>query len=202
METSGLTIASYNKDVVPNRDSVQVGRINIPFSCECVNGSFLGYMFEYDVNSGDTYHTVAETYFSNLTTVEAMEWFNSYSPTNIPDSQLNASVNCSCGNSAVSEDYGLFITYPLRPGETLASIAQNVQLDETLLHRYNPGVNFSQGSGFVYIPGKDPNGSYRPLKSSSKGMVFSKNWFHVHMPTCEGSVRKLNATWSSYFSFV
>ncbi|CAB4274156.1 unnamed protein product [Prunus armeniaca] len=171
METSALTIGSYNKDVVPNRDSVQVGRINIPFSCECVNGNFLGYMFDYDVNSGDTYHTVAETYFSNLTTVEAMEWFNSYSPTYIPHSQLNVSVNCSCGNSAVSEDYGLFITYPLRPGETLASIAQNVQLDETLLQRYNPGVNFSQGSGFVYIPGKDPNGSYRPLKSSSKGLA-------------------------------
>ncbi|VVA17566.1 PREDICTED: chitin elicitor receptor kinase 1 [Prunus dulcis] len=171
METSGID--SYNKDVVPNRDSLLAGtRINIPFSCECVNGNFLGYMFEYDVNSGDTYHTVAETYFSNLTTVEAMEWFNSYSPTKIPDShELNVSVNCSCGNSAVSEDYGLFITYPLRPGETLTSIAQNVQLDETLLQRYNPGVNFSQGSGFVHIPGKDPNGSYPPLKSSSKGLA-------------------------------
>ncbi|PQQ04843.1 chitin elicitor receptor kinase 1 isoform X1 [Prunus yedoensis var. nudiflora] len=188
METSGLTIASYNKNVVPNRDSIQVGtRVNIPFSCECVNGNFLGYMFEYDVNSGDTYHTVAEIYFSNLTTVEAMEWFNSYSPTNIPESQLlNVSVNCSCGNSAVSEDYGLFITYPLRPGETLASIAQNVQLDETLLQRplhvnHPPAPAFSSSSGGnksqiqlalkFALKIENPNGSYRPLKSSSKGLA-------------------------------
>ncbi|XP_008229995.1 PREDICTED: chitin elicitor receptor kinase 1-like [Prunus mume] len=168
MEKDVVTIVNYNKGTVPNTDSVIAGtKINIPFNCECVNGKFLGHMFEYDVISGDTYEKVAQTYYANLTTVEAMTWFNSYPPTNIPNTnaKLNVSVNCSCGNKAVSKDYGLFITYPLRPGDTLASIAQAEQLDQTLLQRYNPGVNFSQGSGLVYIPGKDENGSYRPLKS-------------------------------------
>ncbi|CAB4274157.1 unnamed protein product [Prunus armeniaca] len=169
METNEVTIVNYNKGTVPNADSVIAGtKINIPFNCECVNGKFLGHMFEYDVISGDTYEKVAQTYYANLTTVEAMTWFNSYPPTNIPNTnaKLNVSVNCSCGDKAVSKDYGLFITYPLRPGDTLASIAQAEQLDQTLLQRYNPGVNFSQGSGLVYIPGKDENGSYRPLESS------------------------------------
>ncbi|XP_007214947.1 lysM domain receptor-like kinase 3 [Prunus persica] len=169
METDEDTIVNYNNGTVPNKDSVLAGtKINIPFKCECVNGKFLGHMFEYDVNSGDTYNKVAQTYYANLTTVEALTWFNSYPPTNIPNAnaKLNVSVNCSCGNKAVSKDYGLFITYPLQPGDTLASIAQAEQLNQTLLQRYNPGVNFSQGSGFVYIPGKDDKGSYRSLKSS------------------------------------
>ncbi|XP_034206907.1 lysM domain receptor-like kinase 3 [Prunus dulcis] len=168
METNEEIIVNYNKGTVPNTDSVLAGtKINIPFKCECVNGKFLGHMFKYDVISGDTYKKVAQTYYANLTTVEAMTWFNSYAPTNIPtNAKLNVSVNCSCGNTAVSKDYGLFITYPLQPGDTLASIAQAEQLNQTLLQRYNPGVNFSQGSGFVYIPGKDENGSYRSLKSS------------------------------------
>ncbi|VVA17567.1 PREDICTED: chitin elicitor receptor kinase 1 [Prunus dulcis] len=167
METNEEIIVNYNKGTVPNTDSVLAGtKINIPFKCECVNGKFLGHMFKYDVISGDTYKKVAQTYYANLTTVEAMTWFNSYAPTNIPtNAKLNVSVNCSCGNTAVSKDYGLFITYPLQPGDTLASIAQAEQLNQTLLQRYNPGVNFSQGSGFVYIPGKDENGSYRSLKS-------------------------------------
>ncbi|BFG26083.1 hypothetical protein CerSpe_123570 [Prunus speciosa] len=157
METGEDTIVNYNKGTVPNRDSVIADtKINIPFKCECVNGKFLGHMFEYDVISGDTYDKVAQTYYANLTTVDAMKWFNSYDPNNIPNTnaKLNVSVNCSCGNTAVSKDYGLFITYPLRPGDTLASIAQAEQLNQSLLQRYNPGVNFSQGSGFVYIPGK------------------------------------------------
>ncbi|KAL6287322.1 hypothetical protein ACE6H2_011712 [Prunus campanulata] len=156
METDKDTIVNYNNGTVPNTDSVLAGtRINIPFNCECVNGKFLGHMFEYDVFSGDTYDKVAQTDYANLTTVEALTWFNSYAPTNIPNNaKLNVSVNCSCGNTTVSKDYGLFITYPLRPEDTLASIAQSEQLDPNLLQRYNPDVNFSQGSGFVYIPGK------------------------------------------------
>ncbi|CAL9013711.1 unnamed protein product [Prunus brigantina] len=167
MDTDEDAIVNYNKGTVPNKDSIITGTmINIPFKCECVNGKFLGHMFEYHVFSGDTYNNVAQTYYANLTTVAALTWFNSYAPTNIPtNAKLNVSVNCSCGNTAVSKDYGLFITYPLRPGDTLASIAQAEKLDQTLLQRYNPDVNFSQGSGFVYIPGKDENGSYRPLKS-------------------------------------
>ncbi|PQQ04844.1 lysM domain receptor-like kinase 3 [Prunus yedoensis var. nudiflora] len=168
MDTDIETIVNYNNGTVPNTDSVLAGtKINIPFKCECVNGQFLGHMFEYDVFTGDTYAKVAQTDYANLTTVEALTWFNSYAPTNIPNNaKLNVSVNCSCGDTTVSKDYGLFITYPLQPGDTLASIAQAEQLNQTLLQRYNPGVNFSKGSGFVYIPGKDEKGSYRSLKSS------------------------------------
>ncbi|XP_024181560.1 chitin elicitor receptor kinase 1 isoform X2 [Rosa chinensis] len=171
MNTSDAIITSVNK--LPNKDSVQSGtRVNVPFSCGCINGSFLGHVFEYDVVKGDTYEKVASLYYANLTTADAMAWFNEYSEIDIPDNaKLNVVVNCSCGNSAVSEDYGLFITYPLLPGDSLASIAQTENLDQNLLQDYNPGVNFSGGSGYVYIPGKDQNGSYVPLKQSSAGLA-------------------------------
>ncbi|KAK9924380.1 hypothetical protein M0R45_032750 [Rubus argutus] len=176
MQTTDVTIASYNKGTVPNQYSVLFGtRVNIPFTCGCENGTFLHHTFQYDVVSGDTYKTVATQYYSNLTTVEDMEWFNDYPANNIPNTtaKLKVVVNCSCGDSSVSEDFGLFITYPLRPGETLASIAGNGSqaLDRTLLQNYNPGVNFSRGSGIVFIPGKDQNGTYVPLKPSSAGLL-------------------------------
>ncbi|WJX59077.1 hypothetical protein P8452_44456 [Trifolium repens] len=79
--------------------------------------------------------------------------------------KVNVTVNSSCGNRKVSKDYGLFITYPLSPKHTLESIAKDTKLDAELLQRYNPGVNFSQGSGLVFIPGKDKNGSYFPFHS-------------------------------------
>ncbi|XP_068303797.1 lysM domain receptor-like kinase 3 [Pyrus communis] len=156
MSTTAVIIANYNKDKVPSEDSVISGtRVNVPFTCGCINGDFQGHMFQWDVHQGDTYNLIAKTYYSNLTTVEDLEWFNSYDPNNIPVNRtVNATVNCTCGNSAISKNYGLFITYPLRPDDSLASIAQTEQLDQTLLQNYNPGVNFSQGSGFVYIPGK------------------------------------------------
>nr|CDH30701.1 putative LysM domain containing receptor kinase [Cercis chinensis] len=175
-------IVSYNKDTVPNKDSVQAFiRVNVPFPCDCIDDEFLGHNFQYDVNTGDTYETIAKTNFANLTTVDWLQNFNSYPPNSIPDtSTLNVTINCSCGNSQVSKDYGLFITYPLRPGETLQSVADNVSLDTGLLQRYNPSVNFNQGSGLVYIPGKDQNGSYVPL----------------------GSRFRRNATLSLYFSSI
>ncbi|XP_068335242.1 lysM domain receptor-like kinase 3 isoform X2 [Pyrus communis] len=168
LNTTDSTIVAYNKDSVPNIYSVRFGiRVNVPFTCGCTNGNH-GQMFEWDVRTGDTYDRIAKIFYSNLTTVEDLEWFNSYDPNNIPNNaKVNVTVNCTCGNSAVSEDYGLFITYPLRPEDSLDSIAGTERLDQALLQRYNPGVNFSQGSGIVYIPGKDQNGIYLPLKSSS-----------------------------------
>ncbi|KAI9095323.1 hypothetical protein K1719_026357 [Acacia pycnantha] len=68
-------------------------------------------------------------------------------------------VNCSCGDSHVSKDYGLFITYPLSAGDSLDSIANQTNLDRLLLQRYNPGVDFREGSGVVYIPRKGKNGA-------------------------------------------
>ncbi|AES99960.1 LysM receptor kinase 1b [Medicago truncatula] len=76
----------------------------------------------------------------------------------IPDSvMVNVTVNCSCGERLVSKDYGLF------------SIAKDTKMDAELLQRYNPGVNFSQGSGLVFIPGKDKNGVYVPLPHEKAG---------------------------------
>lgn len=157
MSTTDVTIYNFNKAAMTNKDSVQWGtRVNVPFTCGCINGSFLGHEFQYDVVTGDTYDTVATKYYSNLTTVEAMAWFNSeYPANNIPNvnTQLKVVVNCSCGDSKVG-NYGLFITYPLRDGDSLASIAEKENLSESLLQNYNPGVNFSRGTGYVYIPGK------------------------------------------------
>ncbi|GMP66759.1 hypothetical protein CsSME_00026979 [Camellia sinensis var. sinensis] len=147
-------IMSYNQ--IANADSVLSGtRINVPFSCECINGEFLGHVFQYSVISGDTYQKVANTYYANLTTETWLQKFNVYDPSRIPDTaQLNVTVNCSCGNSSVSKAYGLFITYPLRLGQSLQSIATETNLTADLIRSYNPNANFSSGSGLVYIPGK------------------------------------------------
>ncbi|XP_075479764.1 chitin elicitor receptor kinase 1-like [Primulina tabacum] len=158
------TILSYNPQI-HNQDSVLAGtRTNIPFRCDCIGGEFLGHVFTYDVVSGNNYETIAEQYYSNLTTVQLLTRFNSYPVFNIPDTgQLNVTVNCSCGDKDVSKDYGLFVTYPLRPGESLESVAQASNLSSTLVRSYNPTANFSDGTSVVYIPGKDQNGSYPPL---------------------------------------
>ncbi|MED6112063.1 LysM domain receptor-like kinase 3 [Stylosanthes scabra] len=165
-------IVDYNKATVPNKDSVQAFiRVNVPFPCDCINGEFLGHTFQYDIQSGDTYERVAGNNFANLTNVNWLRKFNSYPPNNIPDTgTLNVTVNCSCGNRQVA-NYGLFITYPLRPGDTLGAVAKNQSVDPYLIQRYNPSVNFNQGSGLVFIPGKDQNGSFEFLPSSSGGLA-------------------------------
>ncbi|XP_010252497.1 PREDICTED: lysM domain receptor-like kinase 3 isoform X1 [Nelumbo nucifera] len=165
-------IVSYNS--LSTQDFIPFGtKINIPFSCECLKEDFLseqvlGHVFNYSVRSGDVYSIVAETYYSNLTTVEWLEKFNTYSASGIPDNaHLNVTVNCSCGDSSVSKDYGLFTTYPLRPVDTLASVASEFNISASLLQSYNPNTNFSLGSGLVFVPTKDQTGSYRPLNSSA-----------------------------------
>ncbi|XP_045830401.1 lysM domain receptor-like kinase 3 isoform X1 [Trifolium pratense] len=155
----------YNKVLVTNHGNIfSFFRINIPFPCECIGGEFLGHVFEYTAKEGDTYDLIANTYYVSLTTVELLKKFNSYDPNHIPaKGKVNVTVNCSCGNSQVSKDYGLFITYPLRTGDTLKKIANESKLDEGLLQNYNPGVDFSKESGIVFIPGRDQNGDYVPL---------------------------------------
>ncbi|XP_038989390.1 chitin elicitor receptor kinase 1 isoform X2 [Phoenix dactylifera] len=155
-----------NTDFIPD-DS----RINVSFTCECLaDGAFHGHNFSYQTRFGDTYTTIASTNYSNLTTEAALEAFNSYSPNTIPDNvDINVVVNCSCGDADVSREYGLFVTYPLRPGENLSSVAAEwgFSKQEVLLQKYNQGVNFSAGEGIVFIPTKDPSGSYRPLPPPS-----------------------------------
>lgn len=148
-------IQSFNPEITDADLIMRDTRVNIPFSCNCIDGEFLGHTFIYPTRSNDTYSTVARTYYANLTTVEWLERFNVYEATNIPvNALINVTVNCSCGNSRVSKDYGLFVTYPLQPGQTLSSISNHSGLPSQLLQDYNPGIDFSLGSGLVFIPGK------------------------------------------------
>ncbi|XP_077224823.1 chitin elicitor receptor kinase 1 [Tasmannia lanceolata] len=159
-------IVLYNN--ISNQDSILAGtRVNVPFSCDCINENFFGHTFSYVVQSGDTYDQIASSVYANLTTTALLRAMNSYDETRIPDNAtINVTVNCSCGDTSISKDYGLFVTYPLQPGENLSSVAADVGFrDLSLLRRYNPNSNFS--SGEVFVPTKDLNGSYRPLKSST-----------------------------------
>ncbi|PIA50549.1 hypothetical protein AQUCO_01200018v1 [Aquilegia coerulea] len=175
LETTVDEILSYNPNII-DKDRVQAfTRVNVPFRCDCINKDFLGHVFKYDVRSGNTYDRIANLIYSNLTTVNWLQTFNTYPADRIPDqnAQLNVTVNCSCGDKDVSKDYGLFITYPLRPGESPEFIVANTSrdrgntsLDPQLIRQYNRNVDFSSGSGLVYVPGQDRNGSYRPLQLS------------------------------------
>ncbi|KAJ4982110.1 hypothetical protein NE237_032947 [Protea cynaroides] len=161
-------IRSYNN--LTSKDSVAAGtKLIVPASpCECISREYLAHVYKYPVINGDTYDVVATKYYSNLTTVESLQNSNSYPILNIPDNAvLNVTVNCSCGDKSVSKDYGLFVTYPLRPGDTLSSIATEFGVNSSIVREYNPNTNFSLGSGFVFIPGKDITGKFPALATSS-----------------------------------
>ncbi|KAG9145210.1 hypothetical protein Leryth_008975 [Lithospermum erythrorhizon] len=164
-------ILSFSENV-PNQNSITAGmRIHIPFSCECLNGEFLAHTFVYETQFGDTYGKIASQPFSNLTTEDWVRRVNTYDPNDIPDHvPINVTVNCSCGDINVSADYGLFATYPLRPGENLSTIAATSGLPAELLQRFNQGLNFSAGEGIAYVPAKDQTGTYPPLRSRSNGL--------------------------------
>ncbi|KAM3301491.1 lysM domain receptor-like kinase 3 isoform X1 [Capsicum chacoense] len=168
-------IVSYsNKDNIPNQDSVIAGtRINIPFRCDCLDEvKVLGHKFPYKVKSGYTYGLIATNY-SDLTNAEWLMKFNRYPETGIPnDVSLDVVVNCSCGDGAVSEYYGLFITYPVRAEDNLTSVALAANVSEDVIRRYNPGVDskLDIGNGIIYIPGRDKSGNFPPLPSTSTGL--------------------------------
>ncbi|KAJ1428710.1 LysM domain [Sesbania bispinosa] len=148
-------ILKYNPSVkIP--DVIQSGtRINVPFSCECLNGEFLGHTFSYLTQHGNTYTIIAKVDFSNLTTEEWVRRVNRYHPNEIPDNvNINVTINCSCGDRHVSKDYGLFLTYPLRPGDDLPRLAAESGVQAELLQRYNPASDFTAGSGIVFVPAK------------------------------------------------
>nr|XP_004491136.1 lysM domain receptor-like kinase 3 [Cicer arietinum] len=166
MQSNSDIIISYNKQLVSNNGKLfSFSRINIPFQCECIQGEFLGHMFEYTTNEGDTYDLIANSYYASLTTIDLLQKFNKYDHNQTLPSKVkvNVTVNCSCGNSQISKEYGLFLTYPLRSSDTLQIIAIESKVDEVLIQNYNPNVNFSRGSGIVFIPGRDKNGDYVPL---------------------------------------
>ncbi|KMT11545.1 hypothetical protein BVRB_5g108620 isoform B [Beta vulgaris subsp. vulgaris] len=160
-------ILSFNPSI-PDHDRLQsFTRINVPFTCNCLNdGQLLGHMFQYEIIQGDTYDIVANTYYAGLTTARWIENFNNFPVNSIPlGSLVNVAVNCSCGTSSIDSNYGLFLTYPLRPGDSLSSVARYSNSTSSLLKRYNPNVNFSAGTGIVFIPAQDRTGKYPPIPS-------------------------------------
>lgn len=147
------SIMPYNPNM-PSKDSIQENsRILIPFQCDCINGEFLGRSFSYMIVAGDTYEKIASEDYHNLTTVELFKRTNIYPETQIPGGSVNATVTCFCGDADISRDYGLFVTYPIRPGDTLESVAREVGFsDLDMLQRYNPGANFGEDGQILYVP--------------------------------------------------
>lgn len=161
-------------------------RMNIPFTCDCINNTFLAHVFSYNVTDTDrsTFDTIAKVYYSNLTSPAWLKRFNSY-PENgvsVPGSGvLNVPVNCSCGEG-VADGYRYFVTWPVRDGETLESVAAANNLTADMVKRYNPTANFTWGN-LLYIPmgfpsdsptNVVPNDSPPPALGSSKGQKL--NW--------------------------
>ncbi|KAI3989333.1 hypothetical protein MKX01_026916 [Papaver californicum] len=148
-------ILTYNPDV-RNQDTIQYGtRVNIPFSCDCLNDDFLGHTFNYTTQPGDTYKIIAQKIFANLTTAGWIQSINHYNLNLLPPyTSINVTVNCSCGDESVSKDYGLFMTYPLSPEDNISFVKSESGVPGKLLQMYNPGMDFSQGSGLVFIPAK------------------------------------------------
>ncbi|GLU15548.1 hypothetical protein SLE2022_320270 [Rubroshorea leprosula] len=149
-------ILHYNQ--IKNADFINPGdKIRVPiFSChDCVNGDVLGHSFSYTIKNGDTYDKVAKTDYANLTTGVWLEKVNGYEPSKLqPSMEIKVTVNCSCGDERVSKDYGLFMTYPLRPEDNLSSVAEEAGVSPEILQKYNPEVDFSAGSGLVFVPAK------------------------------------------------
>ncbi|XP_048326838.1 lysM domain receptor-like kinase 3 [Ziziphus jujuba] len=169
-------ILKYNHDQVPNQNTIITGsRINVPFSCECLNNDFLGHTFTYTTQHGDTYDKIAGTAFANLTTEDWIQRVNIYKPTEMPaDVPINVTVNCSCGDRDLSKSFGLFATYPLQPHESLSYLADESGVPAKVLEMYNPGYNFSSGNGIVFVPARDENGKFPPLNSRtgiSQGVI-------------------------------
>lgn len=165
------TIGNYNS-MISNLDSIQADtRVNIPFSCDCLPGDILGHNFPHMIKVGDTYLRLAQETFKNLTNEDFLRRFNVYPDTNIPvNVTINASVPCFCGDSSISKDYGFFLTYPLRASENISAVLTQLGAPSlNLVQRYNDGTNLSSGQGLIFIPVRDPNGSYQPL-GSSKGV--------------------------------
>ncbi|XP_028753008.1 lysM domain receptor-like kinase 3 isoform X2 [Neltuma alba] len=164
-------IVSYNTGILTSQDYIPRNiRVNVPFPCDCIDGADPGYVFKYPMQKEDTYTKIANQTYSNLTTASELQSRNGYSPNNIPDSvTLDVAVNCYCGDSHVSKQYGLFITYPLRAEDSLESIANQTKIDQELLRKYNPGADFNKGSGLVFIPGKGQNDVNVPMAPSTKG---------------------------------
>ncbi|KAL6656310.1 hypothetical protein ACP70R_007136 [Stipagrostis hirtigluma subsp. patula] len=169
----------YNPAITDPDYIITGDRVSVPFRCSCLSlpaaaaaasSTFLAGSLPHPFTParGETYGDVAAE-FANLTTAA---WLRA---TNVEPaggaSTINVTVNCSCGDERVSKRYGLFVTYPLWDGETLASAAERYGFSSPaqmeLLRSYNPGMDGVSGKGIVFIPVRDPNGSYHPLESGA-----------------------------------
>ncbi|XP_078175368.1 chitin elicitor receptor kinase 1-like isoform X2 [Carex rostrata] len=166
-EMTAEQVLPYNPTIT-SKDYIKTGdRVHVNFSCDCIDNSFLGHTFQYTVQGGDTYNSIAKDIYANLTNTYSLTKFNSYPANNVQiNATVNVTVNCSCGNSSVSDQYGLFETYPLQSDENASSVASTYKnISAELVAEYNPGVNFSSVGAILYVPTHDPNGSYRALSS-------------------------------------
>ncbi|CAN4078404.1 unnamed protein product [Withania somnifera] len=171
-------ILKYNPEITNQDSIISETRINVPFSCDCLNGDFLGHTFVYKTVFGDTYKKVATRTFANLTTEYWLNRVNNYDPNNIPDyAMINVTVNCSCGNEHVSDDYGLFATYPLLRGENLSTVAVTSGVPAELLEKFNPGLDFGSGSGIAFVPARGP--SRGEIAGIAVAIIFGATFFAV-----------------------
>ncbi|KAG2684355.1 hypothetical protein I3760_10G073300 [Carya illinoinensis] len=139
-------ILKYNPNIA-NENIINMGtRLNVPFSCDCLNGDFLGHTFTYIFQPDDTYDRIARFAFANPTTVDGVQRVNTFIPTRVPD---NATINVTARH--VSKKYGLFATYPLRPDENLSFVAVESGVPAKVLQMYNSGSDFSAGTGLVFV---------------------------------------------------
>ncbi|XP_010490292.2 PREDICTED: chitin elicitor receptor kinase 1-like [Camelina sativa] len=170
-------ILRYNRNIQNNNKNkdliIPIGsRVRVPFPCECQPGDFLRHNFTYRFQQINTYERVAIRRYANLTTEGSLQGRNPFPANNIPPSAtLNVLVNCSCGDESVSKDYGLFVTYPLRPEDSLDMIANSSGVPGDVISRYNPGVDFSSRNRIVFVPGRDPSGAFPHFQSSKKGGI-------------------------------
>ncbi|GLJ49401.1 hypothetical protein SUGI_1045660 [Cryptomeria japonica] len=141
-------IVKYNS--LSNADVIIAGsRIRIPFSCDCLSlddgSTYLGHRFQYTLKGSDTYEKIAN-YYANLTSVAWLRQTNpSYNELNLPEGgPVNVTVNCSCGDSAVSNLYGLFLTQ----GQGIVFIP-----DKDLNGSYHPLATSGGGIGAGAIAG-------------------------------------------------
>ncbi|RCV26877.1 hypothetical protein SETIT_5G280500v2 [Setaria italica] len=139
----------YNNPRFGNLDYIQAGqRLTVSFRCQCLAlptspfSTYLAGSFPYRVSLGETYSSIAAQ-FNNLTTAAWLQATNRYPSSNIPDGGImNVTINCSCGYPGVPPEYKVFLTYPLRDGETFDSVEE----------KYSFPVQSEMDSSIVYIP--------------------------------------------------
>ncbi|KAL6856850.1 hypothetical protein ACP4OV_018232 [Aristida adscensionis] len=136
-------------------------RVNVYFQCRCLEhpaapfSHYLAGVFPYTASPGDTYYSIARC-FGNLTTDDWLQSTNmQHPPKAIPvGAVINVEVNCSCGKDDDTDE--VLLTYPLRRGETLHSVAMNNSFfspsDMDLLRSYNPGMDGVTGRGLLFLP--------------------------------------------------